>query len=55
MESGPVALKGFSSLRNLCIPFQFTTVEGISGYGLVPLSVSEVVSSLVKTDWNWVW
>ena len=52
MEPGLVALNGFSLLRSLCNLFQFTSMVGISGYGLGPLSGNELISSLVKTDWN---
>ena len=45
---------GFSPLRSLCTSFQLTSVVGIAGHGLGPLSGSELVSSLVKIGWNWV-
>ena len=54
MESGPVALNDFNPLRSLWTPFQFTLMFGISGWGLGPLSGIELVSSLVKTDSNWL-
>ena len=54
MESGHVALKDFRPSRRLWIPFQLTSMSGISGWGQGPLSGSELVSSLMKTDINWL-
>ena len=35
-------------------PFQLTSMLGILGYGLGPLSGRELVSSFVNTDTNWL-
>ena len=47
IESGPVALKDFRPFSSLWTPFQLIAMSGISGWGLGPLSGSELVSSLV--------
>ena len=54
IESGPVALNGFIPLSSLWTPFQLTSMLGILGNGLGPLSGRELVSSFVNTDTNWL-
>ena len=43
----------FQSVEKFLNSFQLTSMMYMLGYGLVPLSGRELVSSFVKTDTNW--